>query len=92
MLLARKAATTMIFGFWLIAGVALGMILMAFLAVGTYQRGYAEGYALRKPWHAELRARRLAITTLYRREPAPVIPYRIEAASALEALPRAASA
>lgn len=55
----------MVFGLWLLAGVALGMILMAFLAIGTYQRGYAEGYFLRRPWRAELGARRLALTDPY---------------------------
>ena len=45
------------FGIWLLAGVAIGMILMAFLAVGTFQRGYEEGYRLRRPWRAELGAR-----------------------------------
>lgn len=81
----------MIFGFWLMAGVAIGMILMAFLAIGTYQRGYAEGYALRRPWRTELAARRLAVMTMHGREPAPAVPYRIEVASALETLPRAAA-
>ena len=48
-------------GYWLLAGVAIGMILMAFLAIGTYQRGYAEGYFLRRPWRAEFEARRSAV-------------------------------
>ena len=47
-------------GLWLLAGVALGMILMAFLAIGTYRRGYDDGFFRRKPWRAELRARREA--------------------------------
>ncbi len=48
-------------GFWLLAGVALGVILMAFLAIGTYERGYNEGYSLRRPWRTELGARRRAL-------------------------------
>jgi hypothetical protein len=59
----------MLSGFWLLAGVALGMILMAFLAIGTYQRGYDEGYFLRRPWRAELGARRRALTDPYVRKP-----------------------
>jgi hypothetical protein len=59
-----------LFGFWLLAGVAIGVILMAFLAIGTYQRGYDEGYFLRRPWRAELRARRLAVVNAHEREAA----------------------
>jgi hypothetical protein len=68
--LARKVATVMDFGLWLLAGVAIGMIVMAFLAIGTYQRGYDEGYRLRRPWRAELGARRLAVATASLRETA----------------------
>ena len=49
-------------------GVVLGMILMAFLAIGTYQRGYDAGALLRKPWQVELRARRQAVINAYTRE------------------------
>lgn len=48
------------FTFGILAGVALGMILMAFLAIGTYQRGYDAGTLLRKPWQAEIALRRQA--------------------------------
>ena len=58
------------FGIWLLAGVVIGMILMAFLAVGTFQRGYEEGYRLRRPWRAELGARRGALATASLRETA----------------------
>lgn len=58
----------MVFGLWLLAGVAFGMILMAFLALGTYQRGYDEGYFLRRPWRAELGARRKAVIKAHERE------------------------
>jgi hypothetical protein len=57
-----------LFGFWLLAGVALGMILMGFLAIGTYQRGYEEGYFRRRPWRGELAARRQAVRNVYTRE------------------------
>lgn len=62
------------FSFWLLAGVALGMVLMAFLAIGTYQRGYNEGYRLRRPWRSELGARRRALTDPYvRAVPVPAL-------------------
>ena len=56
-----------LFGFWLLAGIALGMILMGFLAIGTYQRGYEEGYFRRKPWRGELAARRQGTRNAYAR-------------------------
>lgn len=52
---------------WLLAGVAMGMVLMAFLAIGTYQRGYAEGYFLRRPWRAEFQARHSAVIRAHAR-------------------------
>lgn len=73
-----------VFGFWLMAGVAIGMILMAFLAIGTYERGYREGYLLRKPWRAELGARRRAFEKAYLRERAVV---REEAVAASTRMP-----
>lgn len=53
--------------YWLLAGVLMGMVVMAFLTIGTYQRGYAEGYLLRRPWRAELQARRSAVIRANRR-------------------------
>jgi len=57
-----------VLGMWLLTGVVFGMILMAFLAIGTYQRGYDAGFLLRKPWQVELRARRDADIRAYARE------------------------
>lgn len=46
----------MTFLFGLIVGVALGTLVVAFLAVGAYERGFAAaGGAI---WRAELRSRR----------------------------------
>ena len=59
------------FSLWLLAGVAIGMILMAFLAIGTYQRGYDAGFLLRKPWRTELGLRREAVTVAAIRESRP---------------------
>jgi len=69
-----------IFDFWpaaglfLATGVALGMILMGFLAIGTYERGYKEGFVLRRPWRAELGARREAVIEARRREMRVAVP------------------
>jgi hypothetical protein len=43
-----------------IAGVALGMIVIGFLAVDAYDRGYEDAMRRRKVWQAELVARRAA--------------------------------
>ncbi len=76
----------MLLGVWLLAGVVLGMILMAFLAIGTYQRGYDEGYFLRRPWRAELGARRRALTDPYVRTVPSARPSPMSAAAAERAV------
>mgnify|MGYP001558082182 CR=1 FL=1 len=89
---ARKAATIMVlFGFWLLAGLALGMILMAFLAIGTYQRGYEAGYVSRKFWRTELEARRTAFANAYDRGALAASP-RVEVSLAAETPLRVAAA
>ena len=80
------------FGIWLLAGVVIGMILMAFLAVGTFQRGYEEGYRLRRPWRAELGARRGALAGAFIRETAVAASPWMPAPSAVAvAIPAASS-
>jgi hypothetical protein len=81
-----------LFGFWILAGVALGMILMGFLAMGTYQRGFEEGYFRRKPWRGELAARRQAVRNVYARETALITPRLSPVASLTEAPPVAVAA
>lgn len=76
-------------GSWLIAGVVLGMILMAFLAIGTYQRGYDEGVRMRRPWRAELAARRQAVLNMHSRLRPAAVAYQRETVSLPEALPAA---
>jgi hypothetical protein len=71
----------MVFGMWLLAGVALGMILMAFLSIGTYQRGYDAGFLLRKPWRAELLARRQGVMNAFAREKKAAARTRVTAGS-----------
>lgn len=41
----------------LVAGAAVGSIVMAFLSVAAYQRGYADATMRRAAWRSELRAR-----------------------------------
>lgn len=44
----------------LVVGLALGPIVIGFLAVAAYERGYDEAVGKRKHWRAELVARRSA--------------------------------
>jgi predicted membrane chloride channel (bestrophin family) len=44
----------------LIVGLALGLIVIGFLAIAAYERGYDEAIGKRKQWRAELVARRAA--------------------------------
>lgn len=49
------------FGLGLMLGLALGMIIVGFLAVAAYQRGYEDAFGRRKHWRAELVARQAAV-------------------------------
>lgn len=49
-----------VFVFGLFIGVALGVIVVGFLAVGAYDRGFNEALHRRKAWRAELVARQAA--------------------------------
>jgi TRAP-type C4-dicarboxylate transport system permease large subunit len=44
----------------LVVGLALGLIIIGFLAIAAYERGYDEAIGRRKQWRAELVARRTA--------------------------------
>ena len=44
----------------LVLGLALGLIVIGFLAIAAYERGYDEAVGKRKYWRAELVARRTA--------------------------------
>ncbi|MBI3522645.1 MAG: hypothetical protein HY071_06025 [Chloroflexi bacterium] len=46
-----------LFAFGLIAGVALGVLVVGFLAINAYNRGFEEAQQGRKVWRAELVAR-----------------------------------
>jgi len=58
----RKRNTMLIFAIGLMAGIALGMIIVGFLAIGAYERGYSEALERRKAWRTELVARTLVGT------------------------------
>jgi hypothetical protein len=45
----------------LFLGVVLGMLVLGFLAVGAYGRGYEEAEMRRHQWRTELAARRRAL-------------------------------
>ena len=53
----------LLFAIGLMAGVAVGMIMVGFLAIGAYDRGYADALQRRKAWRTELAARTLAGTS-----------------------------
>jgi len=48
------------FAVGLVIGVAFGVIVVGFLAVGAYDRGFNEALHRRKAWRAELVARQAA--------------------------------
>lgn len=50
----------MTFAAGLVIGLALGLIVIGFLAIAAYERGYDEAIGKRKQWRAELVARRVA--------------------------------
>jgi len=54
----------MVFAAGLVVGLALGLIIIGFLAVAAYQKGYEEALGKRRTWRAELVARRAAVRTL----------------------------
>lgn len=48
----------------LVIGVAMGVIVVGFLAIAAYQRGYQDALGRRPEWRAELVARRAAARSL----------------------------
>jgi hypothetical protein len=48
------------FVFGLMIGVAFGVLVVGFLAVGAYERGFNEALHKRKAWRTELVARQAA--------------------------------
>jgi len=52
----------LLFAIGIMAGIALGMIIVGFLAIGAYERGYTEALERRKAWRTELVSRTLVGT------------------------------
>ena len=52
----------LLFAIGIMVGLALGMIIVGFLAIGAYDRGYSEALQRRKAWRTELVARTLVGT------------------------------
>jgi hypothetical protein len=50
-----------VFVLGLMVGLALGLIVIGFLAIAAYQRGYEDAFGRRKQWRAELVARQTAV-------------------------------
>ncbi|HEX9268352.1 MAG TPA: hypothetical protein VF998_00790 [Candidatus Limnocylindria bacterium] len=47
----------LLFAFGLIVGVALGMVVIGFMAIRAYDRGYDDALERRQAWRTELLAR-----------------------------------
>lgn len=57
-------SAVMTFTAGLIVGLALGLVIVGFLAIAAYQRGYDEAFGRRKEWRAELVARKTAVRSM----------------------------
>lgn len=60
----------LIFALGLIAGVALGVLVVGFLAVGAYNKGFGDAMERRQAWRTELVARQNAGIRAMRVQPA----------------------
>ncbi len=57
---AERQTGMLIFALGMMLGTALGIIVVGFLAVGSYAHGYGEALERRKAWRGELVARQTA--------------------------------
>jgi hypothetical protein len=57
----RRERTAVMDAFFagLVVGIAFGMVVVGFLAVGSYQRGFSQALERRKEWRGELFARQV---------------------------------
>jgi hypothetical protein len=55
----------LIFALGMMVGTALGIVVIGFLAVGSYAHGYTEALERRKVWRGELVARQTAAVRLH---------------------------
>lgn len=60
----------LLFALGIMAGVALGVLVVGFLAVGAYNKGFADAQARRQAWRTELVARQDAGIRALRAQPA----------------------
>ena len=56
----------LIFALGMVIGTALGIIVVGFLAVGSYAHGYGEALERRKAWRGELVARQAVAVRSHR--------------------------
>ncbi|HVR88168.1 MAG TPA: hypothetical protein VHG53_01315 [Candidatus Limnocylindria bacterium] len=49
----------LVFALGLMVGVAVGLVVVGFLAIRAYDRGYDEALERRKAWRGELQARQV---------------------------------
>jgi len=68
-LVARGRTDMLIFALGLMAGVALGVLVVGFLAVGAYNKGFGDAMERRKAWRTELVARQNAGSRAMRVQP-----------------------
>ena len=59
----------LIFALGIMAGVALGVLAVGFLAVGAYSKGFSDAQERRKAWRTELVARQAARIRTLRAQP-----------------------
>lgn len=59
----------LIFALGLMAGVTLGVLVVGFLAVGAYNKGFTEAMEGRKAWRTELVARKDVAVRAMRAQP-----------------------
>lgn len=56
----------LVFALGMIVGTALGIVVVGFLAVRSYERGYSEALERRAAWRGELVARQTAAIRAHR--------------------------
>jgi hypothetical protein len=57
--LRERTAVMDAFFMGVVIGIAFGMVVVGFLAVGSYQRGFSQALERRKEWRGELVARQV---------------------------------
>lgn len=55
----------LVFALGLMVGVAVGLVVVGFLAIRAYDRGYDEALERRKAWRGELQARQVVASRMH---------------------------